>query len=386
MDTIQRSCQDMQKKQSVMQDTILDKLASFKDILEKKKQSLATDNSNPEQSIIEIKEAAKVLQFQKPQKEFETCLKKLNKDLERKFKQDISVIYHPEAFVGKENLIFRALALHFIRQGKFELCDEFMDEAQVPIDDELRLTVEHLKAEFEQMYTVLNQLDKENDLTSAIKWTEEHHDGLQKLGSSLEFNLHRMKFIQLLLAGDALGAINYGRTHFQHFGEKNYPEIKRLMTASLYINDISSSRYADLCSPSNWTEIKQEFQRDFCSLLKMSSESPLYTSVYVGTTALPVIMKLFTIMASKRAEWSAQDELPVEIPLDEELRYHSVFACPVSKEQATDENPPMMMPCGHVICKESLTRLSRNSRVAARFKCPYCPSESSIDQAVQVYF
>lgn len=44
MDTIQRSCQDMQKKQSVMQDTILDKLASFKDILEKKKQSLATGN------------------------------------------------------------------------------------------------------------------------------------------------------------------------------------------------------------------------------------------------------------------------------------------------------------------------------------------------------
>jgi len=34
----------MQKKQSVMQDTILDKLASFKDILEKKKQSLATGN------------------------------------------------------------------------------------------------------------------------------------------------------------------------------------------------------------------------------------------------------------------------------------------------------------------------------------------------------
>lgn len=32
-----------------------------------------------------------------------------------------------------------------------------------------------------------------------------------------------MKFIQLLLAGDALAAINYGRTHFHHFGEKNYP-------------------------------------------------------------------------------------------------------------------------------------------------------------------
>lgn len=57
----------------------------------------------------------------------------------------------------------------------------------------------------------------------ASRWTEDHHDGLQKLGSSLEFNLHRMKFIQLLLAGGALEAINYGREHFHSFGEKNYP-------------------------------------------------------------------------------------------------------------------------------------------------------------------
>lgn len=163
-------------------------------------------------------------------------------------------------------------------------------------------------------------------------------------------------------------------------------EITKLSAALLYADKLESSRYAELCSSSKWVSIKQEFQRDFCSLLKMSTESPLYTSVYVGTTALPVIMKLYTIMASKKAEWSAQNELPVEIPLDEDLRYHSVFACPVSKEQATDENPPMMMPCGHVVCKESLHRLSKNIRSSTRFKCPYCPSESSAEQAIQVYF
>jgi hypothetical protein len=79
------------------------------------------------------------------------------------------VIYHPEAFAGKEELISRALALHFIRQGQFELCDEFMNEAQIPVDDELRETVEQLKNEFEQMYTVFHQLEKENDLTFAIE-------------------------------------------------------------------------------------------------------------------------------------------------------------------------------------------------------------------------
>lgn len=58
------------------------------------------------------------------------------------------------------------------------------------------------------------------------------------------------------------------------------------MAATCYIKSTSNTRredllkkprYAELCSPTNWIEIKQEFQRDFCSLLKMSAESPLYT-------------------------------------------------------------------------------------------------------------
>ncbi|KAJ2471392.1 hypothetical protein IWW56_006345 [Coemansia sp. RSA 2131] len=72
------------------------------------------------------------------------------------------------------------------------------------------------------------------------------------------------------------------------------------------------------------------------------------------------------------------------------MRFHSVFACPVSKEQATAENPPMMMPCGHVVCKASLDKLARGVRPGAvasgRFKCPYCPGMSSLTDAKRVYF
>jgi hypothetical protein len=41
MNTILTSCQDMQKKQIVMQDTVLDKLTSFKNLLQNTKASLA---------------------------------------------------------------------------------------------------------------------------------------------------------------------------------------------------------------------------------------------------------------------------------------------------------------------------------------------------------
>lgn len=51
--------------------------------------------------------------------------------------------------------------------------------------------------------------------------------------------------------------------------------------------------------------------------------------------------------------------MQIEIPLSAENRYHSIFACPVSKEQSTEQNPPMMMACGHVITKESLHKLSK---------------------------
>ncbi|KAI8074681.1 putative regulator of gluconeogenesis Rmd5 [Gongronella butleri] len=290
--------------------------------------------------------------------------------------------------------------MHFIRQGQFDMCDLFLkemtasagvlpDTTNTSINDPALIdAVENLKAQFRQMYRIMKQLADDHDLREAIEWTHEHRDELLALSSSLEFNLHRLRFIQLLLEKRKMDAVVYSRQHFPRFGSKHLAEIERLMTCIIY-DDITQSPYRYFCSDSLWSDIRMEFQRDFCCLLNMSADSPLYACVYVGTTALPIIMKVHTIMSHNRAEWSQQDELPVEIPLDDDLRYHSVFACPVSKEQATEANPPMMMPCGHVICKESLQRLSRNSRYgrnAMRFKCPYCPSESTVDQAMQVHF
>lgn len=47
-------------------------------------------------------------------------------------------------------------------------------------------------------------------------------------------------------------------------------------------------------------------------------------------------------------------EYPIEIELGREHQYHSIFVCPISREIVHPNNPPIMLPCGHVI-SESIT-------------------------------
>src|SRR5579859_3503145 len=150
-------------------------------------------------------------------------------------------------------------------------------------------------------------------------------------------------------------------------------EISRLMNAFCWINDLSKSPYASIFSPNSpyWTQIEHTFREQFCSLLGFSPDSPLQIAVTAGTIALPVLLKMSSIMREKRTEWTSEGELPVEIPLPEKYHFHSIFTFPVSKEKSTEEKPTMLLSCGHCLCKNSLMRLVKGD--GQKIKCPYGP-------------
>jgi hypothetical protein len=298
--------------------------------------------------------------------------------------------------------------MHLIREGQFDVASTFLSEAlqnppapsptpgtpnPQPSNDLGTLNSLQLQEKFENMYLILEDLKRRN-LLKAIEWAREHSMELKARGSNLEFELCKLQYIWLFqgpsvngLPDDEnnglYGCLSYARSTLRYHNDRFPKEVQRLVAALAYRSNLQGSPYHHLFNTdSAWSDVQSSFTREFCSLLGLSPSSPLYTTATAGAIALPTLLKLASIVKEKRTEWTTQSELPVEIALPRSMIFHAIFVCPVSKEQTTETNPPMMMPCGHVVAKESLQRLG--TLKGGRFKCPYCPRESLVREAKEI--
>ncbi|TGO25684.1 hypothetical protein BPAE_0075g00390 [Botrytis paeoniae] len=310
-----------------------------------------------------------------------------------------------DALANHTELVNRAITMHLLREGQFGVASTFYEELQNmkkngsgPGADPNLLAPENetvdegLQGEFETMYNILHQL-KERNLRPAIEWAQKNSRELETRGSNLEFELSKLQFVWLFLGPETnglpddennglSGALQYARDYFPRFQSRFLKEIQQLVTAMVFESNLQRSPYRQTFdTSSSWSDVCTSFTREFCSLLGLSAESPLYLAATAGAIALPTLIKLATIQKTKRTNWTTDTELAVEIPLPRSMIFHPIFVCPVSKEQTNESNPPMMLPCGHVVAKESLQKLSKGGR----FKCPYCPVESQMKEARQIY-
>ncbi|KAJ8587972.1 hypothetical protein M405DRAFT_820476 [Rhizopogon salebrosus TDB-379] len=322
---------------------------------------------------------AKKKELDEKQKEIYNGIARFGKALDKKFTQPLPA-YDP-LFTSDhaQAALERTIALHFLRTGQFSIAETFIQECGISIEPELR-------TQFQDLHRVVLAL-KRQDIGPALEWSRKNRDFLRDRSSPLEFYLHRSQFIRLLLSEPHAGpAISYANATLRSFYPEHAAEFQRLMASVVYLpkDRLKRSPYADLASDSVHTDLEPLFAKEYCANLGMSRQVPLRVIGDIGGGgALARIEKARTVMKERKSEWSQTDELPIEIPLAPENRYHSIFACPVSKEQSTEDNPPMMMTCGHVITKDSLQKLCKSN---GRVKCPYCPAESTQGSALRVYF
>lgn len=272
-----------------------------------------------------------------------------------------------------------------------------------PMTEVRTLESHQLQEKFATMYSILSEL-KHHNLLPAINWAHQNTAELETRGSDLEFELCKRQYVYLIQQQqssshreDASGmssidgisaAMEYAQSNFPRFADRHAKEIAQLASALVFQANLPDSPYAalfssDATSGRGFDDIASSFTREFCSLLGLSAESPLYVAATAGAISLPRLMKYVEQMIAARASWTTASELAFETPLPRGMIYHSIFVCPVARGQTTDENPPMMLPCGHVLARDSLRNLVRAHQ---RYKCPYCPAEGSLRDARQIIF
>lgn len=343
--------------------------------------ALSRIQSQPDHKLIltelktKLKEIAPLSQLEPTQKELNIALSKYPKLLEKYFNPDISKAYRnvdPDI-----HTINQIIASHFYREGLFDLGDCFVHETQ-------ELEAADKKSPFLDMYKILESM-KSRDLGPALAWAGQNREKLAENGSDLELKLHRLQFMEILQKNGRDEALKYARTFLAPFATTHMAEIQKLMASLLWAGRLGSSPYSDFLSPTHFENLTEELTRQFCNLIGQSYESPLNVTVAAGVQGLPTLLKLMNVMTGRQNEWQSMKQLPVPVDLDREFQFHSIFVCPVSRDPATEENPAMLLTCGHVLCKQSIMKLSKNHSTRP-FKCPYCPCEVEVGQCKQLYF
>ncbi|KAG6832372.1 hypothetical protein H0H92_002640 [Tricholoma furcatifolium] len=350
--------------------SINDSLDAILSSLEEAKKAIEESDLVDEETLIQLSQTieTKKKDVDDRQKEVYSSISRLGKALDKaEFLRELWGIQKFAAPLPSYSRLFsssqsrtaleKTIALHFLRMGQFDIAEAFLNESGIDISLELR-------SHFAELHQILKLL-RHQDIGPALEWTKKNRSFLQSRSSPLEFHLHRSQYIRLLLSShppNPLPALAYANANLRCFYDDHPSEVKRLMgcVAYLPLSKLQASPYADLASPSLHFELEPLFAKEYCAKLGMSRQVPLRVVGDIGGGgALARIEKGRKVMRERKSEWSQTDELPIEIPLLPDNRYHSIFACPVSKEQATEHNPPMMLLCGHVIAKDSLHKLSK---------------------------
>ncbi|CAG0897335.1 unnamed protein product [Darwinula stevensoni] len=315
-------------------------------------------------------------------RELHSSVSKVGKAIDRNFIADYAGATSEAALSGpdKERLLNQVICQHFFRQGMLDIGEELAKEAGL-----------NMQLDRKEPFLELNQIIealKHKNLEPALEWARRHREKLQEKASRLEFKLHKLKFLEILNsgAGSQLAAVKYARENFPPFAQQHEKEIQVLMGAMLYPlgSEKSQGPYGWLSDSTLWGEIGELFTKDACALLGLSVNSHLSVVVNAGCRALPALLNIKQVMQQRLVTgvWASREELPIEIDLGKECRYHSLFACPILRQQTSDSNPPMRLTCGHCISRDALHKLSNGNKL----KCPYCPMEQNPSDARRIFF
>ena len=246
-----------------------------------------------------------------------------------------------------------------------------------------------------ELNEVVRTLKKEHNTQPALKWCQEHKESLDRIGSSIEFELHRLMFVDAFKKRESFSDPLTWRKemlklakNLSPFTAKHATAVRQLMGCLAFVGTPSGNSpeiYENITADS-WEDIGDLLYNTACQVVGLPKKSAVETAIAVGCKAVPPLFQIIQVVQKRQCQGFLRDmesELPIEISLPEDFIFHSIFACPILKQQTTSSNPPLRLACGHVISREVLSKLAIGNRI----RCPYCPNiDQNPNDARPVFF
>ena len=321
-------------------------------------------------------------------------------------------------FIGNidDKLIKEMILDHLIRKGNVKTVQKYIEESKLEIS---KLTKDI--ALFQEYYDIIKDLEykkinklydwciknkeillKNIDEKSVTTNNSKNAKQEEKDNESIEKNIffECVKYNYLLYLEDnsksVQECVEFSRKNFKPFiSNKNcLKEISQLMSRLLFRKAKNvekgikfENKYNEIDIEKGWDYIKNLFVDTFLNLNHKTKDDNLSIILLAGRYALPQVVEAEEKLAKDKDKKNIEvdkekNQLMYSLELPEELIFHNIFVCPVSKEIATSENEPIRLNCGHCICKNSFDKIEKTGTRHNQIKCPICTQVGKIDEII----
>ncbi|KAI9590500.1 hypothetical protein GQX74_008667 [Glossina fuscipes] len=224
------------------------------------------------------------------------CFPEAGKVIDCKFIVDLTTQaerFNALQVVKNMMLINKVNANHYCRQVVYNVPRLLIAKFKTPADlvGEKVFGSQNKLTEIYRIWQAIQQ----RDLKPALEWSNRYSNELKARNSSLEFELHRLAFLQIISRGMPVQteAILYARNNFYKFVDHFENEIPKLMGCFIYLPlGIENSPYKHLISADMWTKASCVFLKDACHTLGIRKNSDLSMIINSGCTALTALLAI----------------------------------------------------------------------------------------------
>jgi hypothetical protein len=272
---------------------------------------------------------------------------------------------------------------------------------------------------FKEYYEIINDLDN-HKINKLYEWciknksillkdideicnNKKKEEENKKENKNIYFECVKYNYILLLedSTKSVQDCVEFSRKHFKPFiSNKNcLNEISKLMSRLLFRNNKKEeeneknseikieNKYNKIDLEKGWDYIKNLFIDTFLKLNHKTKDDTLNTILLAGRYVLPQVVEAEEKLAKDKDKKDAEvdkekNQLMYSLELPEELVFHNIFVCPVSKEIASAENEPIRLNCGHCICKNSFDKIEKTGTRHNQIKCPICNQVGKVDEII----